>query len=131
LILSLGLAALAVSLDPLAAAAQPGMGETSEARKCKVDEELDVMALVYNDREPDASFAMVAVGKGPGRMVGVGSFIAGKPIIAVLPRALWLGPAEDPCWLPLSHEGKQRVKNRKKHRKRKKRRRKRRRKKRR
>lgn len=91
------------------AAAAPGMGDTGAAPRCAIDEKVDVMALVYNDASPERSFAMVSSKRGNGRMIGVGSWIAGRPVIAILPRALWLGPHEEPCWMPLSHDGNQRV----------------------
>lgn len=121
------LAALAGLFVVPATDAQSGLGDIGAAPRCEV--EVDLMAVVYNDRTPERSFAMVAEARGLGRMVGVGSLVAGKPILAILPRAVWLGPERSMCWIPLDHEGKQRVSSRKRAKKRSKRRRRRRKKK--
>jgi len=103
-------AGLAASLlGAKAALAVPPMGDVSRAPRCEIDERLDVMALVYNDTRPEKSYAMIAAGRGGGRMIGVGSYVDGRPVLAILPGALWLGPEEDMCWMPLSHQGSQRV----------------------
>ena len=102
------LVALALGLGlPGTGGAQAGFGDTTRAPRCKV--ELDLMAVVYNARAPERSFAMVSSGRGPGWMIGMGSYVAGRPVLAMLPRALWLGPEESLCWIPLSHDGKQQV----------------------
>jgi hypothetical protein len=103
-VIALGLCAAAAR-----AKAIEGMGDTTSAPRCKFDKKIGVMALVYNAREPKRSFAMIATGPGESRMVRVGSHVAGRPVVAVLPSALWLGPADNLCWMPLDHEGKQKV----------------------
>jgi hypothetical protein len=77
-------------------------GDTSAAPRCEVGVEL--LGVVYNDRAPEDSFAMVSYGARGTRMVYVGSRIAGKRVGAILPMAIWLGPTDAPCWLPLSHD---------------------------
>lgn len=72
---------------------------------CEV--ELDLVGMVYVVEDPDRSFALV--GSPQGRLVRIGSFVAGREVLEMEPTSLWLGPAEDPCLLRLSHEGKQRV----------------------
>jgi len=90
------------------ALASPGLGDTSAAPRCDVKAEL--MAVVYNDAQPERSFAMLVSGKrGDGWMVSTHSYVAGRPVMAVLPEALWLGPADSLCWMPLAHAGHQRV----------------------
>ena len=84
----------------------PGVGDTSEADRCQV--ELDLMAVVYNDHDDRRSFAMVVAGKST-RMVRVGSYVAQRRVVAIVPRALWLTKGSGLCWLPLAHEGSQRV----------------------
>lgn len=98
--------ALIASL-PAVASALDGRGDTSAADQCEV--QVDLMAVVYDHREPRRSIAMVVHGRNNGRVVRVGSRVAGLPVLAVLPEALWLGTQEAPCWIPLDHEGKQRV----------------------
>lgn len=121
-----GLIALALAL-PAPVDASPGLGDTSAAPRCEVDAEL--MAVVYNEDDPDRSFAMLIGGKRTdGWMVSTTSYVAGRPVMAVLPEALWLGPVDSLCWMPLAHEGHQRVRAPKKRRHKKKRKRKRRRK---
>lgn len=72
---------------------------------CEV--EVDLVGMVYVVDTPDRSFALV--GASQGRLVRIGSFVGGREVLEMEPTSLWLGPAEDPCLLRLSHEGKQRV----------------------
>ena len=112
---------LLVSLGPVPAGARPAQGEDGAPPRCPADEKLDVMALVYNAEAPERSLAMVALGRNKPRLVSVGSYIAGRVIVAIRPRRLWLGPDHDPCWMPLSHEGDPRIHKRNTKRKRNKR----------
>jgi hypothetical protein len=89
------------------ARAVDGRGDTSRADQCEIT--VDLMAVVYDHRAPERSIAMVVHGKNPGRVVRVGSRVAGLPVLAVLPEALWLGTPEAPCWIPLDHQGRQRA----------------------
>lgn len=84
-----------------------GQGDTTAADRCEVA--VHLMAVVYDHRDPARSIAMVVNGGPPARVVRVGSRVAGLPVLAVLPEALWLGTREDPCWIPLDHQGSQRT----------------------
>lgn len=66
-----------------------------------------LMAVVYNERQPTRSFAMVVRSGKEGRMIRRGSYVEGRRVLAVLPRALLLGPPEAPCVLRLQHAGTQ------------------------
>lgn len=91
---------------PAVASAGQGFGDTRAAPKCEGAPE--VIAVVYNDKRPERSFAMIA-GDGGGRMVRIGSRVTGKLVVAILPQAVWLGPERSPCWIPLGYEGPQTV----------------------
>ena len=75
--------------------------------RCQVAVEL--MAVVYNYKRPERSFAMVVSGRDPGRVVGVGSTVVGLVVLAVTPRRLWLNADPAPCFLPLSHQDDRKV----------------------
>ena len=67
--------------------------------RCAIQVEL--LAVVLEDKKDDRSFAMVAdKGKKP-RMVGVGSWIGDRTVRAIEPRAIWLSDPAGLCWLPL------------------------------
>ena len=87
-------------------AAAGGFGDTDAAPRCTGTTEL--MAVVYNQRKPDASLAMIAGGESP-RMVRIGSRVEDRLVVAILPQALWLGPAGSPCWIPFGPTGMQKV----------------------
>jgi hypothetical protein len=67
--------------------------------RCEIQVEL--LAVVLEERDHERSFAMVAdKGKKP-RMVGVGSWVGDRSVRAIEPRAIWLSDAAGLCWLPL------------------------------
>jgi hypothetical protein len=118
-----GRAAASPTTDAAEDATELATEETTDADgappRCPADEKLDVMALVYNDENPDRSLAMVALGRDDPRLISVGSYVAGRIVVAIQPHTLWLGPGHAPCWMPLSHEGDPRAHKAKKKRKRK------------
>ena len=101
------LAGLCVIPAHATASADEAKVSPDEAPRCEIDEKVDVMALVHNDRAPDKSMAMIATASGGKRIVHIGGYIHGRAVLAILPHSIWLGPVETPCWMPLSHEGKQ------------------------
>ncbi len=84
------------------AAGFAGRGNTEDASRCEVEAEL--VAVVYNPRKPERSFALVAQGRNPARLVGVGSWVEGMRVVAIRPKALWLDAENDACWLPMARE---------------------------
>lgn len=108
-----------------ALAAVTDFGKTSRAKgqsrppACEADVEL--VALVYAENDPDRSMALVGAKRS--RLVRIGSWIGDRQVIAMGPRSLVLGPVDDPCMARLKERSKHRPATRSKPRRRRSRRR--------